>query len=223
MVARSIDSARRGIPRVHDYPRQPAGAHSGELQPGEVQSREIQPPVRQSLRPRLTVIAPSLAEAVERVGGWIVDQSLAGWDVAVVTADRCDDRPLRILGAHGHYLESALAAPLAGPCLEAVALRTDLYIGDERIRRLVQRASDANNADIRLWGDAWPDDFDDRSDPVSHRLSLAACAFKAQAVRAALGGRGAGGRAQSGQARQPGRTEVLRRGAIRRPVLAAAR
>jgi hypothetical protein len=162
-----------------------------------------------------------------------VDQSLAGWDVAVVTPDRCDDRPLRILGAHGHYLESALSAPVAGPCLEAVALRTDLYIGDERIRRLVQRAADANDADIRLWGDAWPDDFDDRSDSVSHQLSLAACAFKAQAVRAALGERGAGeqgageqgtgGRTQAGQAHQPGRTEFFRRGAIRRPALAAAR
>jgi hypothetical protein len=151
-----------------------------------------------------------------------VDRALAGWDVAVITADRCDDRPLRILGAHGHYLENALAAPIAGPCLEAVALPADLYIGDERVRRLVRRAADANDADIRLWGDAWPDDFD-RPDPASHQLSLAACAFKAQAVRAALGERAQAGQPSAGQLRGPERTEILRRGMIRRPALAAAR
>lgn len=217
MVARSIDSARRSIPRVHDYPRQPAGRRSGGSQ-----LAQFQPPVRQSLRPRLTVVTPTLAEAVERVGGWVVDQVLAGWDVSVVTGDRCDDRPLRILGARGYHLETALAAPLAGPCLAAVALSTDLYISDGRVRRLVRRAAEANDADIRLWGDAWPEDLDGGSDSGSHQLSLAACAFKEQAVRAALENRAQEGQSRTGQPRGPERTEVLRRGTIRRQALAAA-
>jgi hypothetical protein len=65
MVARSIDSASRRVSRVHQLPRQAASP---------------EPPVRHSLRPRLTAIAPSAGEAVQQVGGWLFDQ---------VIQDRC--------------------------------------------------------------------------------------------------------------------------------------
>jgi hypothetical protein len=151
---------------------------------------------------------------VGRAGGWLFDQVMAGWDVTVVTADMCDERPLRILGVRGCHLDQALSAPVAGPCLEAVALSTDLYVGDDRVRGLVHRAAEANDADIRAWGEAWPEDFDDSASPVSHELSLAARAFKAHALRAAGIGREASA--------APGH-EVFRRGEIRRPALAAVR
>lgn len=198
MVARSIDSDHRGVSRVHHFPRQPT---------------RLQPPVRSSLRPRLTALAPGLAEVVRCAGGWLFDQVMAGWDVTVVTADACDERALRILGASWCHLEKALAAPVAGPCLEAVALNTGLYVGEERVRRLVLKAAEANGAEIRLWGDAWPDDFDDRASDVSHELSIAARAFKSQALKAVAGDTGGAA---------PGR-EVFRRGEILRPALAAVR
>lgn len=160
----------------------------------------------------MTAIAPSLPEVVQCAGGWLFDQVMAGWDVTVVTADGCDERALRILGVRGCDLDEALAAPVAGPCLEAVALRSDLYVGDERVRGLVRKAADANGAEIRLWGDAWPEDFDDSASRVSHELSIAARAFKAQALRAV----------SADAAAAPGR-EVFRRGEIRRPALAAVR
>ena len=49
MAAGSLDSAHRGVPGVHRLPRQAASPES---------------PVRHSLRPRLTAIAPTAAEVV---------------------------------------------------------------------------------------------------------------------------------------------------------------
>lgn len=210
MVARSFDPARRGVPRVHQLPRPAAD------RPGPQGVRAFQPPVRASLKPRLTAIAPNLADIVTQAGGWLFDQVMAGWEVNVITADDPDERALRILGARGHHLDQALAAPLAGSCLEAVAIRTDLYVADERVRSLVLKATENNDAEIRFWGDAWPDEFDAGSGGVCHELSIAARAFKAQALKAV---------ATTGSARAGGDRgqEVFRRGTVRRPALAAVR
>ena len=157
----------------------------------------------------MTAIAPSAAEAVRYAGGWLFDQVMAGWDVTVITAESGDRRPLDILGVRARSFDSVFAAPVLGPCLQAIALRTDLY-HDERVRRLVLAAAEAGRAEIRLWGEVWPADFDGSGDPVSHRLSLAARAFKAQALAAAdLSGA------------PTAETEVFRRGELRRPQLSA--
>jgi hypothetical protein len=153
-----------------------------------------------------------VAEAVRFAGGWLFDQVMAGWDVTVATADHGDPRPLHILGVRARDLDSVFAAPVFGPCLQAIAVRTDLYDADERVRRLVLTAADAGGAEIRLWGDMWPEDFDGSAAPVSHQLSLAARAFKAQAMAAA---------ALPGEPATD--TEVFRRGEIRRAGLVPAR
>jgi hypothetical protein len=133
---------------------------------------------------------------------------LAGWDVTVITAEHCDSRPLRILGVRPRHLDIVFAAPVLGPCLEAVAVRTDLYARDERVRRIVLAAAGLGGAEIRLWGDAWPDDFAADARPLSHRLSLAARAFKEKALAAA-----------AVSAEPAADTEVFRRGEVRRPDL----
>jgi hypothetical protein len=138
---------------------------------------------------------------------------MAGWDVTVVTDEPADERPLRILGVRGHDLESALTFPVQGSCLQAIAVRAELYRADERVRRLVRAAAEADSADIRVWGDVWPDDLDAKAGLVSHRLSAAARAFKAQALAAAASAAEA--------AFEPAAcTEVFRRAAIRRMALA---
>ena len=167
--------------------------------------------MRHSLRPRLTAIAPSTAEVVRCAGGWLFDQVLAGWDVTVVAVEMGDTRPLEILGVRARELDVICANPILGPCLQSIAVRTDLYDADERVRGLVLAATEAGGAEIRLWGDVWPEDFDGRADSVSHRLSLAARAFKAQAMAAAdLPGEPAAD------------TEVFRRGEFIRPKLVPA-
>src|ERR1700722_8350135 len=100
MAARSIDSADRRVPRLRQHPRQGAGP---------------QPAVRHSLRPRMTAIAPSAAEAVQYAGGWLFDQAMAGWDVTVIAAEAGDPRPLDILGVGARTLQAVSAAPFLAP------------------------------------------------------------------------------------------------------------
>jgi hypothetical protein len=144
---------------------------------------------------------------VQVTGGWLCDQVLAGWDVTVATADHEDQRALRILGVRGGDLESALVVPLQGPCLRAIAVEAELYVADERVHQLVRAAAEAGRTEIRVWGDAWPTDLETRTDRVSHRLSAAARAFKAQALAATAADA------------WPADTEEFRRGAVRRLAL----
>src|SRR5262245_30271420 len=89
------------------------------------------------LRPRLTAVAASEADVVAHAGGWLFDQALAGWDVTVITADHADPRPLRILGARGRDMTILGSQPAIGACLQAIAVRDDLYESDPRVRAMV--------------------------------------------------------------------------------------
>lgn len=164
MVARSVASADRHVPRVHELARRP---------------------IRHCLRPRLTVLAPSVLEVVRSAGGWLFDRAMAGWDVTVITSDYSDSRPLRILGASVRDLKTTLTMPVLDTCLSVIAVRSDLYGCDARVRRMVLTAFDEGLAEVRFWGDPRPEDLDGTADPVWHRLSIAARAFKAQALAAA--------------------------------------
>ena len=184
-------------------------------------------PIRYSLRPRLTAIAPSTVEVVRSAGGWLFDQVMAGWDVTVLTTDHGDSRPLEILGARVRDLETILALPLVGGCLQAIAVRADLYESDERVRGMVLRAAGEGQADIRFWGDFRREDPGPGAGRLSHRLSLAARAFKAQALAAAGESadlNGVAGVAGVARAAEPAQdVEMFRRGRVRRPSPAAAR
>lgn len=118
-------------------------------------------------------------------GGWLFDQVLAGWDVTVITAAAGDPRPLRILGVRATDLDSAMTFPVRGACLDAIAVRAELVESDDWVRELVLAAAEAGQTEIRFWGESWPDAFDGDPAPLSHRLSVAARAFKAQALAAA--------------------------------------
>jgi hypothetical protein len=131
------------------------------------------------------VIAPTMVDAVRAAGGWLFDSGLAGWDAMVLVADDCDSRPLRILGARTGDLEAALKSRVHGPRPHALAVDGDLYDSDLRIQRLVLRLLDIGLTEVRLWGRDWPADVDDESSLVCHRLSMAARAFKTQALTAA--------------------------------------
>lgn len=137
------------------------------------------------MRPQLVVLAPSMVDAVRFAGGWLFDRVLAGWDVTVLTTACGDARPLRILGARVVDLESALGAPVSGPGPRAIAVDAVLYDSDTRVRRFVHDALDAGSADVRLWDARGPVDRDSGAGAVQHRLSMAARAFKAQALAAA--------------------------------------
>ena len=140
--------------------------------------------LRHSLRPRLVAIAPSVVEAVRFAGGWLFDQVMAGWDVTVLTSGDADARPALILGARVADLEMVLARRVRGSCLQGIAVRADLYGSDARVRRMVDEAREGL-AEVRLWGEEWPAALAGLAGPVRYQLSVAARAFKAQALAAA--------------------------------------
>ncbi|TDC67746.1 hypothetical protein E1200_13875 [Actinomadura sp. GC306] len=125
-----------------------------------------------------------MTEVVRFTGGWLFDQGMAGWDVTVLRSDHADPRPLRILGARVASLEPVLAAPVRGPRSQAVAVHAELYDSDPRVRRMVHDAVDDMDR-VWTWGHPPPAEPGEGAGAVRHRLSLAARAFKAQALAAA--------------------------------------
>jgi hypothetical protein len=136
------------------------------------------------MRYRLDVVAPSVTAAVMFTGGWLFDRVMAGWDVRVLIADHSDDRPLQILGVETLDLEEELATSGRRPRPHSLAVATDLFGRDSRVRRGVLGALDNGLTEVTLWGENWPAELDTTVDCVEHRLSAAARAFKAQALGA---------------------------------------
>jgi hypothetical protein len=130
------------------------------------------------------VIAPNLGEAVRYAGGWLFDLAAAGWDGVVITAEHADPRPAHILGARAYDLRAALAGPPADRRMHAIMVEANLYSSSTRVRRMVQQVRCADLTELMLYGD-WPQSLDGTADPVRYRPSLAARAFKAQALAAA--------------------------------------
>ena len=131
------------------------------------------------------MIAPTVAGVVRYTGGWLFDRVMAGWDVTVHVADHTDPQPLRILGARVLDLEGTLARRLNAPFPHALAVDVQLCRADPRARTMVLAALGRCDTEVRLWSDGWPSDVDDDASTTCHRLSVAARAFKAQALAAA--------------------------------------
>jgi hypothetical protein len=129
------------------------------------------------------VVGPSSIEVVRLVGGWLCDQSLAGWDVTVYAGHDADPRSLRILGVNSAELEPALAGPLPRPAPHIVAVHADLYRCDLRARRIATDAREGSTS-VVLWGNSWLGEAEQWPGPSRHRPSAAACAFKARALAA---------------------------------------
>ena len=137
------------------------------------------------MRYRLDVVAPSVVEVVTAAGGWLFDRVMAGWDVTVLVDGNDNSRPLQILGVQTGDLEDALRAGQDGPRPDALAVAAEVYGSDERVRHGVQMALAGGNTEVTMWGRVWPSELTRSVGDVEHRLSVAARAFKAQALAAA--------------------------------------
>lgn len=137
------------------------------------------------MRYRLDVVAPSSVEVVRYAGGWLFDRVLAGWEVRVLVDGIEDDRPLRILGTEVLDLESAVQAMTLDPRPNSLAVAAEMFGRDARVRQGVLGALDHGETEVTLWGESWPSELNSSIDSVEHRLSVAARAFKAQALAAA--------------------------------------
>jgi hypothetical protein len=137
------------------------------------------------LRHRIDVVAPTTVRVVQFAGGWLFDRVMAGCDVTVYVTDHVDSRPLQILGARVVDLARTLATNGRPPFPQTLVVDGDLFSADARVRTLVREAAGTNETEVRLWGGACPADPDGDASAVCHRLSVAARAFKAQALVAA--------------------------------------
>ncbi|MGW0173716.1 hypothetical protein [Rhodococcus sp. NPDC003322] len=113
------------------------------------------------------------------------DRVVAGWNVTVLLAEDSDPRPLEILGATTADLESTLAANGSGRRPTTVAVAAALYRTDARVRQGVLDALGHGRTEVTMWGEGWPAELDRDVRLVQHRLSMAARAFKVQALAAA--------------------------------------
>lgn len=136
------------------------------------------------MRYRLDVVAPSVPEVVKFAGGWLVDRVMAGWDVTVLIDGTQNLRPLEILGVGTQDLEGALEMWDDRPHPQTVAVASELFSADARVRKGVIIALEHGLTEVTLWGEHCPEELDDTCDSVRHQLSAAARAFKAQALAA---------------------------------------
>jgi hypothetical protein len=138
-----------------------------------------------SVKYRLDVVASSPADVVCSVGGWLYDRVRAGWEVNVLLPQRCDSRPLQILGMQAADLDSQIPPTSTGCAARGLAVSADMFASDVRIRQEVLNALDRWMTEVTLWHDGWPLAVGHRTTTVQHVLSGAARAFKRHALTAA--------------------------------------
>jgi hypothetical protein len=134
---------------------------------------------RPDLRYRLVVVASSAVDVVDSAGGWLFDRAMAGCDVTAVLTERTDERALQILGLKTVAFDDA---PKLCDNESVLVVSADLYRTDARVQEAVLDVLDADLTNLVMWGERWPQEFDGLGGYVHHRLSIAARAFKAQAL-----------------------------------------
>jgi hypothetical protein len=142
-------------------------------------------------RHQLTVVGLSAADVVQSAGGWLCDRARAGWDVNVFltdvfVTDPCGQVSLTILGATTRRHDGDFSSLMRGISLGgALAVSADLLSSDSRVRSGVVNALKRGLTDVTVWGTQWPAELGRQADPVQHRVSSAARAFKLHALVAA--------------------------------------
>jgi hypothetical protein len=138
------------------------------------------------LRYQLNVVASTTEDVVQSAGGWLCDRARAGWDVNVLVADGGNPRPLAILGATALDLDESLVSMVTSASrVEALAVSADLLAADMRLREEILRVLKRGLTEVIVWGKQWPAELGRQADPVQHRVSPAARAFKSHALVAA--------------------------------------
>jgi hypothetical protein len=138
-----------------------------------------------SRRYQLTVVAASIVDLVGSAGGWMCDKARAGWDVRVVLTDDQDTRPLAILGASPLDVDTELSHVMQMASHGGALAVSAGVLADDRIRAGVLGILKRGLTQVTVWGQDWPTEFSRKANPVEHRLSSAARAFKTHALGAA--------------------------------------
>jgi hypothetical protein len=134
----------------------------------------------------LYVAASNVPELIAVAGGWVVDHAMAGWDVTGFIPDSHDyrdGRSLRILGVKAVKCQTRQL--FEGPNTpQRLAITSDLYEQDERIRTHVARAIAFGRPEVIFLGGNPPEIWGGAS-KLEYQCSLAGMAFKTKALTAA--------------------------------------
>jgi hypothetical protein len=136
-------------------------------------------------RYRLHVIADTVTEVVTHIGGWLVDLSMAGWDVSVLLPHSVNDNPLRILGVEPGRSNTESGSTKPSPLPDVLAVSTASYISTPGVRAATLASQRRENCSVVLWGGMCPPELRRSFSAVEHHPSAAAAAFKAKALGAA--------------------------------------
>lgn len=131
------------------------------------------------------VASSSRTEIVRQTGGWLFDHVMAGWDVTVLAPDDGDGRALEILGVRSFDLEAGLNCRFRGRRPQVIAVDADLCDADRRVRERLMRTLQGGESEIRIWSGGRTGLAESGPRTVRHHLSMAARAFKTQALAAA--------------------------------------
>ena len=144
------------------------------------------------LQYELDVVASDVLDVVSRVGGWLFDMRMAGWNVgvafAVAPTGPDDHRALRVLGLKTVELTELWPTATGGPGRGAeraalTAIAVERFENDPALRR--RALDDAMRAgEIALWGRGCPGVLGGQLRRIEYRPSAAARAFKAHALAA---------------------------------------
>jgi hypothetical protein len=138
------------------------------------------------LRYQLNVVASTTEDVVQSAGGWLCDRARAGWDVNVLVAGGGNPQPLAILGATARDLDESFGSMVRNASrVGALAVSADLLAADGRVREEILRVLKRGLTEVVVWGKQWPAELGRQADPVQHRVSPAARAFKSHALVAA--------------------------------------
>lgn len=169
------------------------------------------------LQYELNVVASSVLDVVSRVGGWLFDMRMAGWDVGVALAATPsgpgEHRALRVLGLKTADLTELWPA-VASRGAEHVALTaiaTERFENDPEVQRRLGSDGAMGDGEIAFWGHACPEIAGGRLRRTEYRPSAAARAFKAHALMAA----GAGAPVSAGEVPEDAETVYCGEGALR--------
>ncbi|MFV8054841.1 hypothetical protein [Mycobacterium sp. 48b] len=136
------------------------------------------------LLPRLVLVATSVAEAMTAAGGWLFDQTMAGWDALVVARDLANAPSLQILGARGIGLDEALVERSQGAWPQILAVSAAMYQQDPVVRSGVDQALQRRSMTVSLWGPRCPDHLKTTLTVCHREYSHAAGVFKHYALAA---------------------------------------
>lgn len=137
---------------------------------------------RTRLRYHVVVVAPTVADVVSGLGGWLFDKAVAGWSVTALVDDHRDEHALAILGATILDLDQAMEARTGALNLHVLAVHAGIYLSDNRIRDgIATRMTLPGPRTTLVWGE---DQNPARVAAPGYRLSAAARAFKSCALEA---------------------------------------